>query len=106
MDIKLNKDFEIELNRRNDLPLVTGREKFEQRVRIVITELLQEVIGETKPDIALNLINMKVEELAQNFDIIDSVIDSSAEYDKDKPNIINLRIVYDTGEEFQAVISE
>lgn len=106
MDIRLNKDFDVELDERNDLPTITGREKFEQRVRIVITELLQDLVGEMKPDITLNMINTKVEEVAQEFDIINSVVNTSAKYDKDKPNVINLKIVYDTDEDFQTFIFE
>lgn len=106
MDIKLNENFDIQLNERNDLPIVTGREKFEQRVRIVITELLQDTVGENNSNTTLKLIRLKSERLAQNFDVIDSIVDLSAEYDKDEPNIVNLRIIYDTGDEFQAVLSE
>ena len=106
MDIRLNKDFDVELDERNDLPTITGREKFEQRVRIVLTELFQDLVGQMKPNITLNMINTKVEEVAQEFDIINSVVNTSAKYDKDKPNVINLKIVYDTDEDFQTFIFE
>ena len=106
MDIGLNENFDVQLNERNDLPIVTGREKFEQRVRIVITELLQDVVGRTNPNTTLKLIRVKAERLAQNFEVIDSIVDLSVEYDEDKPNIVNLRIIYDTGEEFRAILSE
>jgi hypothetical protein len=106
MDIGLNDQFDIELDGRQDLPLVTGRAKFEQRLRISVTEFFTEVVGETDRPAALRLIEKEAKQVARRFEEIERAIQILVDYDDDQPNTIELTVIYDTGDEFSFPISE
>lgn len=106
MDIGLTEEFDIELNARNDLPVVSGRELFEQRLRIAVTEVLQDAIGGMDRNTTLQLIRVQAQRVAREFEDLDAVGELSVEYDDERPNTINLTVIYDTGETFQTTLSE
>ena len=106
MDIGLTEEFDIELNARNDLPVVSGRELFEQRLRIAVTEVLQDAIGGMDRNTTLQLIRVQAQRVARESEDLDAVGELSVEYDDERPNTINLTVIYDTGETFQTTLSE
>lgn len=106
MDIGLTEEFDIEINARNDLPVVSGRELFEQRLRIAVTEVLQDAIGGMDRNTTLQLIRVQAQRVAREFEDLDAVGELSVEYDEEQPNTINLTVIYDTGETFQTTLSE
>ena len=106
MDIGLTEEFDIELNARNDLPVISGRELFEQRLRIAVTEVLQNAVGGMDRNTTLQLIRVQAQRVARDFEELDAVGELSAEYDEERPNTINLTVIYDTGETFQTTLSE
>lgn len=106
MDIGLNDSFDLELDGSNDIPLVRGREAFEQRLRLSITSSFQDIIGSTNRSTALQLIEVQVKRVARQYDVIEQMVQIQVEYDDDQPNTINLTIIYDTGDEFTFPISD
>ena len=106
MDILLNENFDLDFDDRNDLPLATGRVLFEQRLRVAVTSFFQDVIGDTDKETALKLLKSYAEEIAGNFDEIESVAGFTAEYDTEEPNTINLTLIYDTGDALTFPLSE
>lgn len=106
MDIGLNSDFDLELDDRNDLPTVTGRDLFEQRLRISVTSFFQDVVGDTNRSSALQMVEVQARRIANRFSEIQRVVQIQVEYDDDEPNVINLTVIYDTGGEFTFSITE
>ena len=106
MDIGLDENFDLALDGRNDIPLVTGRKEFEQRLRFSITSFFQRVIGDTDHDTALRLIEVEAKRIARRYSEIERVIQIQANYDNEQPNTINLVVIYDTGDEFTFPISD
>lgn len=106
MDIGLNDNFDVTFDDRNDLPTVTGRAKFEQRLRISVTSFFQTVIGDLNRPATIPLIEEEARRIAREYDVIQRIAQVSVEYDSDEPNILNLTVIYDTGDELSFPISE
>ncbi|OYR54916.1 hypothetical protein [Halorubrum halodurans] len=106
MDLGLNENFDLSLDDRNDLPLVRGREGFEQRLRLSVTSFFKNVVGDTSRGTARKLIELQAQRIAQQYTEIDRVVQIQTEYDGMRANTINLTIIYDTGDDFTFPISD
>ena len=106
MDLLLNENFDLTLDDRNDIPTATGSDLFEQRLRIAVTAVFQEIIGDAENETVLQLLESYAEDMADQFDEIENVAGFNAEYDDEEPNIINLTLIYNTGDALTFSLSE
>lgn len=106
MDIALDENFDFVLDDRNDAPVARRQDLFEQRLRIYITSYFTSVIGSTDEQEVIDLLEVKSREAVDLFGEIESVASIQGEYDQDTPNLINMKITYDTGDSFTFEISE
>mgnify|MGYP006873406509 CR=1 FL=1 len=106
MDIRLDKDFDFRLDDRNDLPIVTGRDLFEQRLRISVVSAFIELIGDTNRSSVLQMVELEAQRIARQYEDIEEAVQIRAAFDEEQPNTINVFVVYDTGGEFTFSIAE
>ncbi|QRV15017.1 hypothetical protein JMJ58_19235 [Haloterrigena salifodinae] len=106
MDIGLNSNFDIELDHRNDLPLVRGREAFEQRVEIRLTSYYTDLIGQNLDVNIVPLLELEAERVAEETPELDTLANILITPNPDVPNSLDVQIVYATGEEFFTTLSE
>jgi hypothetical protein len=106
MDIGLDSNFDFSLDHRNDLPLVRGREEFEQRLRIRLTSYYTELIGENADLNLAALLKLEARRVADEDDSIDAVHNIIISPDPDAPNTVEVRVVYATGDDFLTTLSE
>jgi hypothetical protein len=106
MDIGLNRFFDLELDDRNDLPLVRGRAEFEQRLAFSVTNFFQDVVGSVDRPAALTMLQVHASRVAHRYGEIERIAQLQVEYDEEEPNTINMTLIYDTGDDFTFSISE
>ncbi|SEL17236.1 hypothetical protein [Haloferax larsenii] len=106
MDIGLNSDFDIELDHRNDLPLVTGKAAFEQALRIRLTDYFDEIVGTVSQSNAANLLRIEARRVVTDMDELDRVASIVIEPSSDDPNTLDVTVFYSTGEQTPFSISE
>jgi hypothetical protein len=106
MDIRLNSDFDITLDHRNDLPTVSGRAEFEQRLTIRLTDYFQNVIGTVDRRRAVDLLRLQAQRIVDDLDGLVGVAQLSVTQSADEPNTLEVTIIYDMGEEFAVSLSE
>lgn len=106
MDIGLNNKFNIELDDRNDLPTLSERQEFEQRLALAVNGRYQDAIGQSTEKTILELIEVEAKRVARDFDVIDRVAYINVEPDNEQPNTINLTLTYETGETFGVSVTE
>ena len=99
-DIRINENFDIELDHRNDLSLVTGREAFEQHLAVSVQSYYYDLIGTTNNESNLIAkIQLQAERIVDAAADIDAVASVTADISETDPNTVEVSIVYDTGEE-------
>jgi hypothetical protein len=106
MDIGLNEDFDVVLDDRNDLPLVEGREAFEQRLAIRSTAYFHQIVGSANRGNLLSLVEIQAERVANDAEGVDRVIQVEAAFSENEPNTIEVTAIYETGDDFTFSISE
>lgn len=99
MDIAHDALFDTYLNQQDDLPIVEGRAAFEQEVVDRLTDYLQQVIGSIDRDGAIRLIELQARRVAEDTDEIDELVLFDAAYNADRPNTVDLRLIYETGDD-------
>jgi spore cortex formation protein SpoVR/YcgB (stage V sporulation) len=106
MDIGLDDNFDVSLDHLNNLNVVTGREAFEQRLRVRLTTYYTELIGQNLDENVLSLVRLEARRMVadeEGLEKIDGVVISRSDL---SPNVLEVRIVYTTGEEFSTTLSE
>lgn len=98
VDIKINSEFDVQLDHRNDLPLVEGREAFEQHLAVSVTKYFHELIGTTDTNLA-EKIELQARRVVDRVADIDDVAAVTAESKEGEPNTVEVTVLYDTGEE-------
>jgi hypothetical protein len=106
MDLGFNENFDIELDDRQDIPLITGRRLFEQRVALRTAAYFHTEIGSVDHDNVLSLLEMRARRVARDMDEIEFMPQFRAEFDDDQPGLIHVTIIYHTGDEYTFDISE
>ena len=106
MDLKLNSDFDIELDQRNDLSLVTGREAFEQRLAIRSTAYFHELVGSTDRGNLISLLEIYAKRIAKDTSEVVGVAEIRAGFSEEQPNTAEVTAIYETGEDFTFSITE
>lgn len=106
MDIGLNSDFDLELDDRNDLPTVSAREEFEQRLALQLTVYFERVIGTIDRKQAVDLLRLQIHRVVDDFSELAGVAQVIVAPSEEIPNQIDVAVVYDTGEEFSFNLTE
>lgn len=105
-DFKLDGDFDIFIDHRGDLATVSGREAFEQKLIVRIQENFTEQIGRFDKENIKDLLLLETERIAEEQDQIDRIAAFSAAFSDEKPNTVEITIVYDTGDELTFEVAE
>lgn len=98
-DLRLNSNFDLVIDDRNDLATVEGRDQFEQEVVIYVTEYMYGVIGTTGEDTMRERLRLQVNRVADDHDLINRVADVKVTPSAEKANTFEVRIIYDQDEE-------
>jgi len=106
MDIGLNSDFDIELDDRNDIPTVSARAEFEQRLAFRIVVYFQQTIGSIDRQQAVDLLRLQVQRVVDDMAELERVAQISVTPSEAEPNQIDVAVIYDTGDEFTFSVSE
>ena len=106
MDIGLNSDFDIELDGRNDLPLVTGRGQFEQNFALRLTAYFDDNIGSIDQPTVIERLRVAARRIVDDMAGLERVVNIRIRYDDKHPNTVLVTAIYDTGDEFTFSLSE
>jgi hypothetical protein len=106
MDIGLNSNFDVELDDRNDLPLLTGRDAFEQRLAFRSTAYFHQILGSVDKSNLISLLRMYARRIAKDADDVAGVIQIEVQFSDDEPNTAEVTAIYETGDEFAFSITE
>jgi hypothetical protein len=106
MDLKLNSNFDIELDERNDIALVEGREAFEQRLALRSTAYFHELIGSTNRANLLSLLKIRAKRVAKDTPETVGVAKIKVGYSETQPNTAEVTAIYETGDDFTFDITE
>ena len=101
MDLLLNRNFDVELDDRNDLATVEGRRAVEQSIAMMVTSYFYEEIGSLSAVNAVEKIELEAKRVARNNPHIEGVENISARKvtgPVDGTAAIEVAITYETGE--------
>lgn len=97
-DIGVDGNFDVYIGPRGDLPFLTGKAAFNQRIIYLITSEFHDVIGEGDPDKIREQIRVRANQIAAQSEEIDSLHGIYVERSDEDPNTMIVEITYDTGE--------
>lgn len=106
MDIGLDSDFDITLDDRNDLPLVEGREAFEQRLAIRVTAYYHQIVGSVNRANEASLLRMQAQRVAQDSPDVERVVDIQVGFSDEQANTAEVTAIYESGDDFTFSITE
>lgn len=100
-DIAFDENFEAYITPRGDLAGWSGRERFEGHLTLRLTTLYRSIYQEYEKE----TIRSKLEQGAQRVvDQMGEIVNIAAgpviEFSDDKPNTVEVTIIYETGDEF------
>lgn len=102
----MNELFDLELDDRNDLDTVTGREEFEQRLRLSVTAAFETQIGSMEDRNVRKRLAVQARRVIDRYEDIERVAQLTVEYSEDAPNTVEVTLLYATGEDFSFEVSE
>lgn len=106
MDILLNENFDFELDHRNDMGTVEGRQAFEQALAIRLSLVFEEVVGAVNWDSVPDLLRVRAKRIAQEMNQLSSVAAFDIERHPTLPNKATVTVIYTTTEEATITLSE
>lgn len=106
MDLLLNEDSDFELDDRNDLPLATGRDAFEQMLANYTRHYYLNVIGSTNRENIVPLMKMYAERVVDENNVTVAVADVEVRFHPEIPNTLQVKTIYDTGDTAVFEVSE
>ena len=106
MDIGLNEDFDIILDDRNDLPVVEGRDAFEQRLAIRSTAYFHQIIGSVDETNLVSLLRMEAKRVAKDTEGAERVVQIEVGFSEDEPNTAEVTAIYESGDQFAFSLTE
>lgn len=95
-DLKLDGDFDIFLDDRNDISVTDGQDEFQQSVAIKLTDYLYRTSGETDFSVLKEKIRLQVSRVARTHDMIDDIDRIVVERHFEKPSTISVEIIYNS----------
>jgi hypothetical protein len=106
MDIKLNEHFDIELDDRQDVPTVTGKEDFQQRLTIAVTDYFYNIVGDLDQKQILSLLNLEASRVVEAVEGVEELLGTEVQYSETSPNTIEIIAFYKNDEDYIREISE
>ena len=103
-DIKIDKNFEIVLDHRNDLATVEEREEFEQNLALGVTRFFFEEIGSVDRQSAKARLRIHSERLINQYGRGGQIERVSIEKHEELSNTLEVSLVYLEGDEFSFII--
>lgn len=99
VDLAVDENFEVFIDHRGDLGAVKGRDAFEQRVIIRLTEKFQEMIGMPNVDnkTIINLAEEYIKRVAEQEEQLERVEAYDASFSDENHNVLEIEVIYDTG---------
>jgi hypothetical protein len=99
MDLAHNGRFDTYLTEQNDLPIVQGRDAFEQEIVNRLTDYTESLIGTVeRRGTILRMITLQAYRVADDTDEIESLATINARYSEDEHNVVLLDLIYATGD--------
>jgi len=99
-DLKLNSNFSVHLDDRNDLATVSGREAFEQSIVMMLTDFMYgTVLGLSSRENIKERINLEVTRVAREHDLLDSIEYISINEKLGESDTFEVRVSYSSTDE-------
>lgn len=98
-DLAVNGQFEVYITKKGDLAAATGRDAFEQELRVRLTDRANELVGKVSEENFIDLLETQLERVAVAMEELEKLTTYTIEPSPDKVNTLEVRVVYDTGEE-------
>jgi hypothetical protein len=98
-DIALNENFEAFINARGDLQDVSGRARFEQTLALRLSVRYDGLVGEVDKKTIAEKARLDAQRVAEAMDELDSIAGLTTTYPEDRPNVLEVTITYETGDE-------
>lgn len=106
-DLKLNSNFSVELNDRNDIATVNGRDAFEQSVTVALTEFMYNNLpGLTKQDNIKQKIKLQVTRVARENSWLTNIRTIQISEKDNAPDTYLVNITYESGDTSQLLANE
>lgn len=99
-DLALDSNYDVFINARGDLGTVSGHEAFEQEVMLRVVDKYTDLLGTLDRDSIIKFVELEAGRVVQEVEDLQGIDTLNAEFVDDEPNTVEVRIVYDTGDEF------
>lgn len=106
MDIRLNGSFDVTLDDRNDLGMVSGREEFEQNIAVQMTTFFLEEIGSFDHRHVYELLEYKAKQIVGAVGGVEGIVQVAVSPHPDHPNTANVTVIYESDPSFTFSVSE
>jgi len=97
-DLLLDDNLEVFINQKGDLAGAKNRDAFEQKLILRTIENVVSVLGETEKATAVRLAEREIERTAQQMDQLENISAYNASFSDDKPDVLAIEVVFNTGE--------
>lgn len=97
-DIQVDEDFDVFIDHRGDLATVDGRDGFEQSIVLHLTERFTELINTSTNENLEELARVEAGRVADEMDMLDEVAGFETAFAPDQPGLLEVTIIYDTGD--------
>lgn len=97
-DLGIDETLNVYIDSSGNLAFVEGKEAFEQRLLLEITERYYDVIGSTDPPEAIERLRIKARRIADEDPNIETMPSFNVEFTGESTKELEVTIVYDTGD--------
>lgn len=97
-DILLDENLEAFITQKGDLAGAKGRDAFEQKLLLRTIENVVTILGEIDKATAVRLAEREIERTAEQMDELENVSSYDARFSDDKPDTLQMKVVFNTGE--------
>jgi hypothetical protein len=101
VDYYLNESFEIEDDQHGGYKLVDGKEEFQQKVIVELTEREREIMRNGFTKTTKEKIQLAVQRTAQNFNLVNEIRNINISRPVDKRSTFEVEVTFVTGGNFQ-----
>lgn len=98
VDLAVDSEFNVYIDKAGNLAFVEGRNAFEQRVAIRLTEQFYEIVGSTNPSAVAERLRIEAQRVADTDPNINTMPSFNIEFSDEQINSADITIIYDTGE--------
>jgi hypothetical protein len=100
-DLDLDSNNEVYIGPRGGLAPADKQTAFENKLRMEIQEAYLELIGDQDEATIVDLLEVRSREVADRLGFIERVAAIAVDYPSDDPNTASVKIIYETGDEFE-----